>query len=479
MTNSSEDIRVGDDSETPEKTKKQELRKIRKSFYIYTCSVFVTFGSFVAMNSLQSSINIEDGLGNKTAMTTFGSGIICALFVTPALVRILGPKYALILSDICFLFYVAANAYPSLYTLIPGGVFAGIASATMWPCTSLLNVYFGMQHSEHGRKSDRFYVQLYTAYFFGVFQFNQVIGNMFTAITFQISENRGIEQDEGSGVTGGGGLSTQEPERDVSFCGANDCQDPEITSQNLDQYNPPSDKSLYILIGILSSLIVLSVIFKFIFVPKIPFTIKLPPASEMIDETTVERTSGDIMKVMSSGVNGKTSYSNSAFETEEVESRTTNTTEDAVDAPGSVDSDEESMSTFMLRTLKSTAIHVSSTQQLLVAGLTFYDGMVMSFAMSELTRAYASCVIGLPQVGLGMITYGLGDIIFSFLAGKTPTSGGVARNIPFLVAFAMDATNYAACLLWIPNENTSWVIYLFFFGFGCADGLWQTLLNCK
>nr|XP_039257116.1 UNC93-like protein [Styela clava] len=462
-------------------TKHYQLKKIRIKFYIFAVSVFVTFGSFVTVNALQSSINIEDGLGNKTAMTTFGSGIICALLVTPVLLRVLKPKIALIVSDVCFLFYVALNAYPSLYTLIPGGVFAGIASATMWPCTSLFSVFFGLEHWSHANRIPDFYVQSYTAKFFGVFQFNQVIGNTFTTITFQQSQKQQQESSktENTGVTDSYQTTTTVWERDLSVCGANDCQDPNITAQNLEQYVPPTQRSLYILIGILSLLIVLSIIVKSIFLPTISPSVEMPTKRDYSSSNNhnnnrkLDSDTKDEAKSENGGV------VNNAYDKER-DDETTNVDQMSVtsEAISRISENEESTVHFLKRTIKATFLHIISVQQLLVAGLTFYDGMVMAFAASELTRAYASCVLGLPQVGIGMIVYGIGDIIFSFIVAKTPTAG-IWRNFPMVIAFIIDTLNYSFCLTWEPNTENSWVIYLFFFGFGCADGIWQTLLNFR
>jgi len=47
--------------------------------------------------------------------------------------------------------------------------------------------------------------------------------------------------------------------RDYSTCGANDCQDPNVTQENISQYVPASETTLYIMIGVLSGLVLIAI----------------------------------------------------------------------------------------------------------------------------------------------------------------------------------------------------------------------------
>ena len=48
--------------------------------------------------------------------------------------------------------------------------------------------------------------------------------------------------------------------RDLSICGKNDCQDPNVTSENLNRYEPASQTLVYILIGVTAGLVVLAML---------------------------------------------------------------------------------------------------------------------------------------------------------------------------------------------------------------------------
>ena len=48
--------------------------------------------------------------------------------------------------------------------------------------------------------------------------------------------------------------------RDLSICGKNDCQDPNVTDQNLNRYEPASEVLIYILIGVTAGLVVIAML---------------------------------------------------------------------------------------------------------------------------------------------------------------------------------------------------------------------------
>lgn len=129
----------------------------------------------------------------------------------------------------------------------------------------------------------------------------------------------------------------------------------------------------------------------------------------------------------------------------------------------------------MKKSVKDFAKHFFQTRQLLIFPICLYDGLMMGFVFSELTRAFSSCVLGVAMVGICMATYGFADSILSFVAGKYGHTLG--RPFFLLIASLIDIGNYLYCLLWNPNYESSWSIYLIFFTFGFTDGIWQTLMN--
>ena len=55
-------------------------------------------------------------------------------------------------------------------------------------------------------------------------------------------------------------------QRDLSICGKNDCQDPNVTNENLNRYEPASQTLVYILIGVTAGLVIMAMLIQIFFV---------------------------------------------------------------------------------------------------------------------------------------------------------------------------------------------------------------------
>jgi len=71
--------------------------------------------------------------------------------------------------------------------------------------------------------------------------------------------------------------------RDLSICGRFDCQDPNITDQNLNRYEPASDTLIYILIGVTASLVVIAMFIQLFFIKTIDPSKEAPLEEELKD----------------------------------------------------------------------------------------------------------------------------------------------------------------------------------------------------
>lgn len=50
-------------------------------------------------------------------------------------------------------------------------------------------------------------------------------------------------------------ISNASDDGDLTICGTNDCQDPEVTARNIENYKPASILTLYILLSIMTLMI--------------------------------------------------------------------------------------------------------------------------------------------------------------------------------------------------------------------------------
>ncbi|XP_063967448.1 protein unc-93 homolog A-like isoform X4 [Lytechinus pictus] len=111
-------------------------RRIYKNLLIISSSFLFVFTAFQALSNLQSSINCDEGLGLASLSVIYGTLIVSAMFVPSVMIRHLGLKWTLVVSQVTYALYTAANFYPSWATLIPASVILGLGAAPLWTAKS-------------------------------------------------------------------------------------------------------------------------------------------------------------------------------------------------------------------------------------------------------------------------------------------------------------------------------------------------------
>lgn len=96
----------------------------RKSIYKNLIAIgfawIFLFTAYSSIANLQSSLNRTKGLGTAGLATIYVSLVISCLFLPPAMIKNLGLKWTIIISQCTYTIYMAANIYPRWYTIIPG-----------------------------------------------------------------------------------------------------------------------------------------------------------------------------------------------------------------------------------------------------------------------------------------------------------------------------------------------------------------------
>ena len=157
-------------------------------------SFLLTFSTFLSLQSLQSSINSEGGLGLATLSILY---LFFALagFVTPGIIRLLGTKYSLLGGFVCLLLYVVANYYPSWYTLIPASVLLGFAFAPIWAAGNAHLVKIAVVAAPALGLNQEHLISYLVGIFFTFFQGSQIPGNLASSlIFFPYSNNQTSEE---------------------------------------------------------------------------------------------------------------------------------------------------------------------------------------------------------------------------------------------------------------------------------------------
>ena len=233
--------------------KRKSKRWAYKNVYGLSVAYVVLFTAFIGLQNLQSSINSAGGLGLVTLSLLYAM-FIAAGFVTPGFLKLFGTKYSLLFGFICHLIYTLANYYPSWYTLVPGSILIGFASAPIWAAASTHLAEVAVTVAPSLRKKQDYLISKFTGIFFFFFQFSQVPGNLASSlILFPYSE----ESVDINSVTNSNVLS-------VNLTNFEDGECNNLDSTSFDV------KFLYILVSVYVGFIVTSIALLLIFVDRLP-----------------------------------------------------------------------------------------------------------------------------------------------------------------------------------------------------------------
>lgn len=129
------------------KTQGAEKFRIYKNVFVFSFSYLFQFSAINGLNNLQSSLNSHENLGIYGLLTSSLAFLFSCLFVPLFLVRILGFKWSLVLSQHIALFYIIANYFPSFYTIIPISIVYGAALSVLW---TLMGSFIVHMSNEYG-----------------------------------------------------------------------------------------------------------------------------------------------------------------------------------------------------------------------------------------------------------------------------------------------------------------------------------------
>ena len=130
-----------------------------------------------------------------------------------------------------------------------------------------------------------------------------------------------------------------------------------------------------------------------------------------------------------------------------------------------------------LHLLINTIKHIKQKNQLLIIPLTLWSGFEQAFFSADFTKSFISCVKGVNYVGIILICYGVTDAIGSYLFGYVIKYIG---RIPcFIMAAIFNYTSIFIMIFWVPNTDSSYILYIVAVLWGLADAVWLTQINSK
>jgi len=402
--------------------KAEEIKRFALKKYTFLWILtFMLFGGYVPLEVLQSSINIEEGKGVWSLMATYVGGSLFNLLFVPTLLRTYGVRKTMYMAQTTYLIYSIANFYPQAFILIPAGLIVGIGEACFWPSAILFTIHYASCYSVAGTTYTTAgqYTTQFLGFLFSALSLSGVFGNILTWAILYSGDAHKIPRNES--------------EVDLTVCGTADCQDPEVTEANIEQYELGSPAVFYGTIGGLSGLILISILITLLTIPEVD------KSKENLGEEEEENEEKEDLIIM---------------ETKDGVKPTKNP-------------DDMSLCEGIMYSLR----HLISTKQILLTPYALYSGAHLAFFLSEETRSYVACLRGVTEVGLFVLVGSVSMFIASPIVGWVSARCG--RNIAMLFGYVLDVGKYILLLLWTPSHDDTWMVYLFAVAEGVVDGVLQ------
>lgn len=410
-------------------TSKEEAKQYAvKKYTMLWVLTLLQFAGFGPMSVLQSSINIEQGTGVWSLMVTYVGGALFNLLFTPILLRKLGPRKTMYLAQLTYLIYCLANFYPKPFILIPAGLIVGIGEACFWPSAILFTMHYARCFSRAGPQSAGQYTTQFLGILFSGLSLSGILGNLLTwGILYSGSSHEEVTN------------ATTNATIDVSVCGTADCQAPDVTEANIEQYEPGSPAAFYGTVSTLTALVMVSVVISVLTIPEIDESKEYSEDDEEEDSfITVAETKDGVVIVDRKEPNRPPPKKEEFSACEGIQK--------------------------MLQ-------HLISGKQLLLTPYALYSGAHLAFFFSEMTRSYVSCLRGVAQVGLFVMVGAIANGFASPVVGMISATCG--RNIPMLFGYVLDVSKYVLLLFWTPSLDDTWLVFVIAVAEGMVDGVLQ------
>ncbi|XP_056151016.1 protein unc-93 homolog A [Lampris incognitus] len=176
-----------------------------KNVLVVSLGFLSLFTAYGGLQSLQSSLNAEQGMGVASLSVIYASIIISSMFLPPIMIKNLGCKWTIVASMACYVSYSFGNLYPGWYTLMPTSVILGLGGSPLWSAKcAYLTIIGNIQASKVGKKGSHVINQYFGIFFF-IFQSSAVWGNLMSSLIFGQDTNIADippEQLQSCGVAG-------------------------------------------------------------------------------------------------------------------------------------------------------------------------------------------------------------------------------------------------------------------------------------
>ncbi|XP_064014279.1 protein unc-93 homolog A isoform X2 [Pogoniulus pusillus] len=160
------------------------MEKNLKNILVISFGFLLLFTAYGGLQSLQSSLHSEEGLGVASLSVLYAALILSSMFLPPILIRKLGCKWTIAGSMCCYITFSLGNFYASWYTLIPTSVILGLGGAPLWSAKCTYLTIAGNSYAEKAGKNGKDIINQYFGVFFLIFQSSGIWGNLISSLIF-------------------------------------------------------------------------------------------------------------------------------------------------------------------------------------------------------------------------------------------------------------------------------------------------------
>lgn len=181
------------------------MSRSTKNVLVVSFGFLLLFTAYGGLQSLQSSLNAENGMGVISLSVIYGAIILSSMFLPPIMIKNLGCKWTIVLSMGCYVAYSFGNLAPGWPSLMTTSAILGMGGSTLWSAKCTYLTISGNRQGQKLNKKGQDLINQYFGIFFFIFQSSAVWGNLMSSLIF------------------GQDTSIEVPEENLQFCGATSC----------------------------------------------------------------------------------------------------------------------------------------------------------------------------------------------------------------------------------------------------------------
>ncbi|CAH1785835.1 unnamed protein product [Owenia fusiformis] len=416
--------------------KKSKIKSIYKNLMVLSFSFMFIMTAFMSLQSLQSSLNREAGVGVISLSCLYGGALFSCMFA-PVLIKKFGPKWCLSFGWLTQCIFTSANFYPKMYTLVPAGAILGIGTGLIWTSQGVYLTTIALEFASISRETGPSVMSRFNGIFFMIFQSTQIWGNLISSLILHTSGENDISPENFTEIVHLNQTDVTQLnqtyitqldqiyvpqlnqtyvthkedsfQNEITRCGAKFC--PFEQSTNGTAFTAPPKNIVYTLMGIFLSCGIAGTCLTVFFLSRLPQK-SSREISEEEDLTLCERLS----------------------------------------------------STFQLL--------VKDVRMPLLAALCFYTGTEQALMYGDFTQSFIGCELGVGWVGYIMICLGVCNATFAFILGRLEKYTG--RPALFVSATVINVALMLTMLMWTPDKQQMYVFFIIPALWGACDAVWQS-----